>query len=88
MATLSLRLRDDLKQKAQQLAKEQGVSLNGFINATLAATIAQQETLTFFGDRLKDLDQEVLHKRVLQFMRKSRPGKEPSVEEIERALRG
>lgn len=88
MATLSLRMRDDLKQKAQQLAKEQGVSLNGFINATLAATIAQQETLTFFGDRLKDLDQEALHKRVLQFMRKSRPGREPSVEEIERALRG
>jgi predicted HicB family RNase H-like nuclease len=29
MATLSLRMRDDLKQKVQQLAKEQGVSLNG-----------------------------------------------------------
>jgi hypothetical protein len=35
-------------------------SLNGFINATLAATIAQQETLTFFGDRLKDMDQATL----------------------------
>ena len=88
MATLSLRMRDDLKQKAQQLAKEQGVSLNGFINATLAATIAQQETLTFFSDRLKDVDQETLHKRVLKLMRKTRRGKEPSVEEIERAIRG
>ncbi|MBC8357310.1 MAG: toxin-antitoxin system HicB family antitoxin [Planctomycetes bacterium] len=88
MATLSLRMRDDLKQKAQQLAKEQGVSLNGFINATLAATIAQQETLTFFGDRLKHLDQDTLHKRVLKFMRKTRRDKEPSVEEIERAIRG
>ncbi len=73
MATLSLRMRDDLKQKAQQLAKEQGVSLNGFINATLAATIAPQETL---------------HKRILKFMRKTGRGKEPSVEEIERAMRG
>ena len=88
MATLSLRMRDDLKQKAQQLAKEQGVSLNGFINATLAATIAQQETLTLFGDRLKDVDQETLHKRVLKFMRKTRRGKEPGVEEIERVVRG
>ena len=88
MATLSLRMRDDLNQKAQQLAKEQGVSLNGFINATLAATIAQQETLAFFGDRLKDMDQETLHKRVLKFMRKARRGKEPSVQEIERAIRG
>jgi len=78
----------DLKQKAQQLAKEQGVSLNGFINATLAATIAQQETLTFFSDRLKDVDQETLQRRVLKLMRKTRRGKEPSVEAIERAVRG
>ena len=88
MATLSLRMRDDLKQKAQQLAKEQGVSLNGFINATLAATISQQETLTFFSDRLKDVDQETLHKRVLKFMRKTRRGMEPSIEETQRAIRG
>ena len=87
MATLSLRMRDDLKQKAQQLAKEQGVSLNGFINATLAAAIAQQETLTLFSDRLRGVDQEALHKRVLEFMRKTRPGKEPTIEEIERAVR-
>ena len=88
MATLSLRMRDDLKQKAQQLAKEQGVSLNGFVNVTIAAAVAQQETLTFFSDRLKDMDQAALHKRVLKFMRKTRPGKEPSIEEIERAVRG
>jgi len=88
MATLSLRMRDDLKKKAQQLAREQGVSLNGFINATLATAIAQQETLSFFGDRLRDVDQDALHERVLKFMRRSRPGKEPSIEEIERAVRG
>jgi len=88
MATLSLRMRDDLKAKAQQLAQEQGVSLNGFINATLSAAIAQQETLAFFGDRLRGVDQDALRKRVLKFMRKTRPGKEPSLEEIERAVRG
>ena len=88
MATFSLRLRDDLKRKAQQLAKEQGVSLNGFVNATLAAAVAQQETLRFFGDRVRDCDQETLHARVLDFMRRTDPGREPSTEEIERALRG
>ena len=88
MATLSLRMRDDLKQKAQQLAKEQGVSLNGFVNATIAAAVAQQETLVFFSDRLRDLDQDALHKRVLKFMRKTHSGKEPSIGEIERAVRG
>lgn len=88
MATLSLRMRDDLKAKAQQLAQEQGVSLNGYINATLSAAIAQQETLAFFGDRLRGVEQEALRKRVLKFMRKSRRGKEPSADEFERAIRG
>ena len=88
MATLSLRMRDDLKQKAQQLAKEQGVSLNSFVNTTIAAAVAQQETLALFGDRLRGVDRESLHKRVLKFMRKARRGKEPTIEEIERAVRG
>jgi hypothetical protein len=80
-------MRDNLK-KVQQLAGEQGVSLNGFINATVAAAVAQQETLTLFSDRLQDVDQQTLHARVLKFMRKTRPGRDPSVEEIERAVRG
>ena len=88
MATLSPRMRDDLKQKAQQLAKEQGVSLNSYVNAAIAAAVAQQETLTFFSDRLRDVDQDALHERVLKFMRKSRLGKEPNIEEIDRAVRG
>ena len=88
MAPLSLRMRDDLKQKTQQLAKEQGVSLNGFINAVIAAAVAQQETLTLFSDRLRDVDQDALHRRVLKFMRTTRSGKEPSIEAINRVLRG
>lgn len=87
MATLSLRMRDDLKQQAQQLAREQGVSLNGFINATIAAAVAQQATLRFFGDRLRDVDLAALHRRVLRFMGETRPGEEPSPEEIDRATR-
>jgi hypothetical protein len=87
MATLSLRMRDDLKRKAQQMAHEQGVSLNGFINATLAAAVAQQETLAFFHDRLRDVDPEALHQRVLKFMRTTRSGEEPTVEEVARAIR-
>lgn len=81
-------MRDDLKQKAQQLAKEQGVSLHRFINATLAAAIAQQETLSFFDDRLRGVEQDALQKRVLELMRETRPSEEPSLEEIESARRG
>ncbi|MCC7338163.1 MAG: toxin-antitoxin system HicB family antitoxin [Pirellulaceae bacterium] len=86
MATLSLRMRDDLKAKAQQLASEQGVSLNSFINATLAATVAQSETLAMMGERLADIDQVKLHDRVMKFMSKSRSGIEPTPDEIEKAV--
>ena len=85
MATLSLRIRETLKRKAQNLAKRQGVSLNNFINTTIAAAIAQEEALAFFDDRLKDLDLEALHRRVMAFMGKRRPGPEPSLEQVERA---
>ena len=88
MATLSLRMRDDLKQKAQQLAKNEGVSLNSFINATIAAAVAQQETLALFSDRLKDVDEVVLHERVLNFMQATQPGDEPGSDIIEQAVRG
>ena len=88
MATLSLRMRDDLKAKAQQLASEQGVSLNGFINATLAATVTQAETMVMLGDRLSNVDQERLHSRVMKFMSQTRGSKEPSPEQILEAISG
>ena len=86
MATLSLRMRDDLKAKAQQLASEQGVSLNSYINATLAATVAQAETLAMMGDRLRNVDREKLHARVVDFMAKSRIKSAPTPAEIEQAI--
>lgn len=87
MATLSLRMRDDLKAKAQRLASEQGVSLNSYINATLAATVAQSETMAMMGARLAEVDREQLHARVLEFMSKSAAGVEPTPVEIERAAK-
>ena len=84
MATLSIRMRDDLKRKAQHLAQRQGVSLNNFINAAVAASVAQEETLTFFDDRLKDIDLEALHQRVLAFMAETKAGTDPTIEELQR----
>ncbi len=86
MATLSLRIRDDLKRKAQRLAQQQGVSLNNFINAAVAASVAQEETLAFFDDRLHGVDLEALQQRVLSFMADTKPGTGPSVEELQRAM--
>ena len=78
-------MRDDLKTKAQQLASEQGVSLNSYINATLAATISQAETLAMMGDRLSNIDREKLHARVFKFMSKTQNGTEPTLAAIKRA---
>lgn len=57
-----------------------------FINATLAGAVIREETLTFFNDRLKDVDLDALHLRVMKFMRQTRPGENPEVEEIERGV--
>jgi hypothetical protein len=84
MATLSLRMRDDLKRKAQDLATRQGVSLNKYGNSVVAASVAQEETLRFFRDRLQDVDLAALHKRVLKFMEQPRPGADPSPDELRR----
>jgi hypothetical protein len=86
MATLSLRMRDDLKRKAQGLAEQQGVSLNNYINSVIAASVAQEETLRFFRDRLQDIDLAALHKRVLKFMEKTRRGVDPSPAELRRLI--
>ncbi len=86
MATLSLRMRDDLKRKAQSLAESQGVSLNNYINSVIAASVAQEETMRFFRNRLQDIDIVALHKRVLKFMEKPRRGIDPSPEGLRRLV--
>ena len=88
MPTLSLRIRESLKRKAQELARRQGVSLNNLVNATLAAAVAQEEALALFGDRLRGVDLEALHGRVMALMSETRPGPEPSPAEVRRAIRG
>ena len=57
-------------------------------NATLAATVAQAETLVMMGDRLSNVDREQLHARVMKFMSKTKAGTEPTPADIERAIDG
>ena len=82
MAKFSLRMRDDLKRKAQSLAERQGVSLNNYINSIIAASVSQEETMRFFRDRLQDVDLAKLQKRVLRFTEKPRPGTDPTPDEL------
>lgn len=86
MATLSLRMRDDLKRKVQSLAEHQGVSLNNFINSIVAASVAQEETRQFFRGHLRDIDLAALEKRVLKFMQQSRRGSDPTPDELQQLI--
>ncbi len=86
MSTLTLRIRDDLKNRAQNIAKQEHVSLNNYVNAALATAVAQKEALAFFHDRLRDVDLDDLHKRTLKFMRKTRPGSGPAKKALKTAL--
>jgi len=81
-------MHDSLKSKAQEIARRQGVSLNNYVNATLAAAVAQEATLAFFDDRLKEVDLQALHRRVMAFMDEIQPGTEPSPDEVADAIRG
>ncbi|HUT33430.1 MAG TPA: toxin-antitoxin system HicB family antitoxin [Planctomycetota bacterium] len=87
MATPSLRVRDSLKRKLAALAEREGVSLNNYINATLAGTVAQEDPLAFFDERLRGVDLPAVHRCVMGFMGRARPGKEPAAEQVERAIR-
>ena len=86
MEVVRLQMDDDLKAKVQQLASQQGISLNSYINATRATTVAQAETLAMKGDRLSNVDREKLHARVMNFMSKTQAGSSPSLDDIERAI--
>jgi hypothetical protein len=53
----------------------------------VAASVAQEETMRFFRDRLHGIDFAALHKRVLRMMEKTRPGSDPSPEELRHIIR-
>lgn len=86
MSTVTLRIRDDLKKKAQAIAREQHVSLNNYVNATLSAAVAQAETLSVFRDRLRDVDLDALLSRTRAFMRETRVGHDPTPEALDGLL--
>jgi len=86
VAGLTLRIRESLKRKARGPAMRHGVSLDGFVNATLAATVAQEEALAYLDDHLKGQDLEALPRRVVGFMQSKQPGPKPAPDRAPTAL--
>ncbi|MBN2091061.1 toxin-antitoxin system HicB family antitoxin [candidate division KSB1 bacterium] len=86
MSTLSLRIPDDLKQKAMQLAKKKNLSFNTFVNHWLQVAVSQDETIEWMKRRLSGKDPELLIAEFGRFLNQTRPGSEPTIDEINEAL--
>ena len=64
----------DSRHSVSRSARRQSVSLNTYVNATLAAAVAQDATLAFFDDRLKGVD---LRQVVNEVVRRETEGLSP-----------
>ncbi|MCB0289200.1 MAG: hypothetical protein KDH97_02975 [Calditrichaeota bacterium] len=86
MGAISVRLPDDLKEKAMKLAKKKKMSFNSLINHWLQAAVTQDETLEWMKRQLSGKDPEQLIRDFGSFLEQSTPGDEPSLDEIESAM--
>ncbi len=86
MSAISIRLPDDLKDKAMRLAKKKNMSFNGLVNYWLQAAVMQEETVEWMKSRLNGKDAELLISQLGKFLKKTKPGAEPTLEDIRRAM--
>lgn len=86
MGAISVRLPDDLKEKAMRLAKKKNMSFNSLINYWLQAAVTQDETVEWMKRQLSGKDTEKLIGEFGNFLEKTKPGDEPSLDEIESAI--
>jgi predicted transcriptional regulator len=86
MAALSVRIPDELKNKASKLARKQNLSLNSFINHWLRAAVTQDETIEWMKRQLGGRSQEKLVADFGKILNKLQPGEEPTLNEIEKAM--
>lgn len=88
MAALSIRLPDDLKEKAMRLANKNNISFNALVNYWLQAAVTQDETREWMRKRLQGKNQALLIKKLGSLLDQTKPGREPSLKEIEQAMKG
>lgn len=85
MSAISVRLPDDLKDKAMRLAKRKNMSFNSLVNHWLQAAVLQDETLEWMRSRLSGKDSELMIAKFGTFLQNTQPGNEPTLDEIQRA---
>jgi predicted transcriptional regulator len=87
MSTLSIRLPEDLKAKAVQLAKKKKMSLDALVNYWLQTAVVQDETMEWMNRRLAGKNPELLIAEFGRFLEKTKPGSEPTWDEIQQAMK-
>jgi len=86
MSAISVRLPDNLKDKAMRLAKKKNVSFNRLVNDWLQAAVQQDETMEWMKSRLSGKNPDLVIAKFGRFLEKTQPGDEPTLEEIQHAM--
>lgn len=87
MGAISVRLPDDLKDKAMKLAQKKNISFNSLVNHWLQAAVMQDETLEWMHRQLGGRKPADLIAAFGTFLEKSEPGEEPTLDNIQQAMR-
>lgn len=86
MSTLSIRLPEELKNKALFLAQKKNMSLNALVSYWLQTAVVQDETMEWMTKRLRGKNSELLIHEFGKFLQKTKPGAEPELDEIQQAM--
>ena len=86
MNAISVRLPDELKDKAMRLAKKKNMSFNSLVNYWLQAAVQQDETIEWMKSRLSGKNPDLVIAKFGDFLQKTQPGDEPTIDEIQQAM--
>ncbi len=87
MSTLSIRVPDNLKEKAVNMAKRNSMSFNAFVNHWLQIAVVREETKEWMNSRLSAKNRAELKSEFEAFLKKTKSGNEPTQKEIEDLLK-
>ena len=86
MSAISVRLPDELKDKAMRLAKKKNMSFNSLVNYWLQAAVQQDETIEWMKSRLSGKNPDLALAKFGAFLKETQPGDEPTLAEIQQVM--
>ncbi|MGH1366400.1 MAG: toxin-antitoxin system HicB family antitoxin [Calditrichia bacterium] len=87
MSAMSIRIPDELKEKAMRLAKKNNISFNSLVNHWLRTAVMQDETIAWMNRRLQGKDSTELIEQFGKVLSETTEGNEPTLQEINKALK-